>query len=490
MPAPQYDAIVVGSGISGGWAAKELTEKGLRVLLLERGKNVEHVKDYVNATKGPWEYPHRGGRTYDMVRRYPVLSRDFPLNEKNLDWWASDQDSPYSEVKRFDWYRGYQVGGRSLMWGRCSFRLSDIDFEANAREGIGTDWPIRYADIETWYSYVERFAGITGEKLGLPYLPDGEFQKPMELNAGEKFVEAGIERAFPGRHVTIGRCAVLTEPIGERQPCHYCGPCYRGCSTGSYFSSQSSTLPAARKTGKLTLRANSLAHSVIYDETQDRATGVRFVDTSTGETHEVFAKVIFLCASTLGTTRVLLNSKSPRFPNGLGNSSGVVGQYLMDHHFMVGARGEVPGLLDRYYEGNRPNGFYIPRFRNLAGPRSDRLKFSRGYGYQGGAGRGGWSRGIGQPGIGVELKKKLHDPGPWGVGMLAFGEALPVKENRVWLDSHQTDKWGIPLLRISCEWTQNEMAMRQDMKEQAGEMLEAAGVQNVTSWDANQPGDL
>ena len=489
----EFDAIVVGSGISGGWAAKELCEKGLRTLVLERGRNVEHQKDYVTEHKRDYEFPMRQRRITPespLAKDYQIQARTGQFVEAAVHFFQKDSEHPYLEDKPFTWIQGNQVGGRSLIWGRQTYRWSDLDFEANLKDGYGVDWPIRYRDIEPWYSYVERHAGITGEKLGLAHLPDGEFQKPMELNAGEKFLKAGIERAFPGRHLTIGRCAVLTESIGDRQPCHYCGPCYRGCSTGSYFSSQSSTLPAARKTGRLTLRPNSLARSVIYDETRDRATGVRFVDTTTGETHDVFAQVIFLCASTLGTTRVLLNSKSPRFPDGLGNSSGVVGHYLMDHHFMTGARGEIPGLLDRYYEGNRPNGFYIPRFRNLAGPRSDRLKFSRGYGYQGGAGRGGWGRGIGEAGIGVELKKKLHEPGPWGVGMLAFGEAVPVKENRVWLDPQQTDKWGIPLLRISCEWTSNEIAMRRDMKEQAGEMLEAAGVRNVDSWDAYQPGQL
>ena len=489
----EYDAIVVGSGISGGWAAKELCEKGLRTLVLERGRNVEHQKDYVTEHKRDYQFPMRQRRIppeSPLATDYPIQARTGQFVEAAVHFFQKDTDHPYIEEKPFTWIQGNQVGGRSLIWGRQTYRWSDLDFEANLKDGHGVDWPIRYSDIAPWYSYVERFAGISGERLGLPHLPDGEFQAPMELNAGEKFVKAGIERTFPGRRLTIGRCAVLTERIGDRLPCHYCGPCYRGCSTGSYFSSQSSTLPAAAKTGKLTLRPNSLAQSVLYDESRNRATGVRFVDTTTGETHEAYARVIFLCASTLGTTRLLLNSKSSRFSNGLGNSSGVIGHYLMDHHFMVGGGGEIPGLLDRYYEGNRPNGFYIPRFRNLRGPRSDRLSFVRGYGYQGGAGRGGWGRGIGQPGIGAELKKKLHEPGAWGVGMLGFGEALPVKENRVWLDSERTDKWGIPLLRISCQWTSNELAMRKDMKEQAGEMLEAAGVRNVNTWDANTPGAL
>lgn len=489
----EYDAIVVGSGISGGWAAKELCEKGLRTLVLERGRDVQHGKDYITEHKPRWDFPLRERRILPespQAKDYQVQARTGPFQEAGTHFFVKDSQHPYIEDKPFTWIQGDQVGGRSLLWGRQCYRWSDLDFEANLRDGHGVDWPIRYRDIEPWYSYVERHVGVSGEKLGLPYVPDGEFQPPMELNAGEKFVKTGIERKYPGRHVTIGRAAVLTQAIGDRQPCHYCGPCFRGCSTGSYFSSQSSTLPAARKTGKLTLRPHSLAHSVVYDEAKDRATGVRFVDTQTGEMHEVNARVIFLCASTLGTTRVLLNSKSPRFSEGLGNSSGVVGHYLMDHHFIVGAGGKVPGLLDRYYEGNRPNGFYIPRFRNLEGPGSDGLKFVRGYGYQGGAGREGWGRGAGEPGIGVEFKKRLHDPGQWQTGMTGFGECLPYERNRAWLDAEKTDQWGIPLLRIDCDWGANEVAMRKDMRDQAAEMLEAAGCTDVNSWDGYKPGEL
>ena len=488
----EYDAIVVGSGISGGWAAKELTEKGLRTLVLERGRPVEHIKDYVTEHVPDYNFRLRQRRiTPDspLAQDYQVQARTGQFVEAATHFFVKDTQHPYLEDKPFTWIQGDQVGGRSLIWGRQTYRWSDLDFEANLRDGHGVDWPIRYKDIEPWYSYVERHAGVSGEKLGLPYLPDGEFQKPMDLNAGEKWVKAGIEREFPGRHVTIGRAAVLTEPIGDRQPCHFCGPCYRGCRTGSYFSSQSSTLPAAQKTGKLTLRPHSLTREVIYDPKSNRATGVRFVDTQTGETHEAYARVVFLCASTLGTTRILLNSRSDRFPNGLGNSSGVVGQYLMDHHFIVGANGDVPGLLDHYYEGNRPNGFYIPRFRNLASASSDNLSFTRGYGYQGGAGRMNWGRGTWQPGIGAELKQRLHDAGPWTVSMTAFGECLPRKENRAWLDS-KTDEWGIPILRIDCSWGPNELAMREDMRVQATQMLVAAGCGNVESYDGNKPGEL
>jgi choline dehydrogenase-like flavoprotein len=370
----EYDAIVVGSGISGGWAAKELTEKGLRTLVLERGRNVEHQTGYITEHVPPWEMPHRNRTVTPFL--YPeqaVQIRGNTVNEGNRHFYQNDQKYPYLESAPFTWVQGDQVGGRSLIWGRQCYRWSDLDFEANLKDGHGIDWPIRYADIAPWYSYVERFAGISGEKLGLPHLPDGEFQAPMEMNAGEKFVKAGIERAYPGRYVTIGRSAVLTEPLGDRLPCHFCGECSRGCSTSSYFASQAVTLPAAQRTGNLTLRPHSLAYSIIMDEQRNRARGVRFVDTTTGELHEVHARVIFLCASALGSTRVLLNSRSAEHPNGLGGNSGALGRYLMDHHFRVGARGEIPGLRDSYFVGRRPNGVYIPRFRNLQGPASDNL---------------------------------------------------------------------------------------------------------------------
>jgi len=487
----EFDAVVVGSGISGGWAAKELCEKGLKTLVLERGRDVEHQKDYTTEHKPAWEFPLRERRILPenpQAKDYQVQARTDPFREAGVHFFVKDSEHPYVEEKPFTWIQGDQVGGRSLIWGRQCYRWSDLDFEANLRDGHGVDWPIRYKDIAPWYSYVERHVGVSGERLGLPQLPDGEFQPPMEMNAGEKFVKTGIERAFPGRNFTIGRTAVLTRPIGDRLPCHYCGPCFRGCSTGSYFSSQSSTLPAARKTGNLTIRPHSLAHSVIFDEARNRAAGVRYVDTETGEMHDVYARVVFLCASTLGSTRVLLNSRSTRFPDGLGNSSGAVGHYLMDHHFRIGAEGEVPGLLDRYYQGNRPNGIYVPRFRNLKGPGSDNLKFVRGYGYQGGAGRGNWSRGAQEAGIGVALKRRLHDAGAWRFGMTGFAECLPRKENQATLDPGRTDKWGIPLLRISCSWGPNELAMREDIRAQAAEMLEKAGCQNVRSWDENKEG--
>lgn len=383
MQETNYDAIVVGSGISGGWAAKELTEKGLRVLLLERGRNVEHIKDYVNATKPPWAYPHRGGRTQAMEEMYPVLKRDYPLNEKNLSFWASDKDSPYTEVRRFDWYRGYQVGGRSLMWGRHSYRWSDFDFEANTREGIAIDWPIRYADLAPWYDHVERHAGISGSAEGMPQLPDGKFQPPIPLNCGEELIAGRLTRLFDGRRRVIpGRVANLTQPLPGRGACQYRNACWLGCPYGAYFSTQSSTLPAAAKTGRLTLKPFAIASEVIYDRDKQRATGVRVLDALTDQTTDYTARIIFLCASTLNTTWLLMRSATNVWPGGLGSSSGVLGHNLMDHHFRAGAEGRLEGmgLEEKYYNGRRPTGFFIPRYRNLFG---DKRPYLRGFGYQG-----------------------------------------------------------------------------------------------------------
>jgi choline dehydrogenase-like flavoprotein len=482
LQAPGYDAIVVGSGISGGWAAKELTERGLRVLLLERGKNVEHIKDYVNATKAPWEYPHRGGRTRSMIERYPVLSRDFPLNEKNLDWWASDEDSPYTEVKRFDWYRGYQVGGRSLMWGRCSFRLSDIDFEANVREGIGTDWPIRYAEIAPWYDHVERFAGIAGSKERLPQLPDGEFQPPMPLNCAEQLVADRLAARFRGsRRLISSRTANLSQPLPGRGACQYRDACWLGCPYGAYFSTQSSTLPAAVKTGRLTLRPFSIVSEVLYDRNRGRATGVRVLDAITNETTDYTAKVVFLCASALNSTWILLRSATDVWPGGLGSSSGELGHNLMDHHFRIGAGGSLEGLDDKYYYGRRPTGFYIPRYRNLFG---DKRNYLRGFGYQGSADRDGWGRAVAELGVGGAYKDMLSQPGQWSVGATAFGEMLPNHENKVGLDETKKDKWGLSVLKIDCATGENERLMRVDMANDMAEMLEQTGVKNVSTYDA------
>jgi choline dehydrogenase-like flavoprotein len=485
----EYDAIVVGSGVSGGWAAKELTEKGLKTLVLDRGRHVEHGKSYTTEHVPPWDMPHRNRRVTPL--QYPdqaVQIRGNTVDEGNRHFYQSDKQFPYKETAPFTWVQGGTIGGKSLLWGRQVYRWSDLDFEANLKDGHGVDWPIRYADIAPWYSYVERFVGVSGEKLGLPQLPDGEFQPPMEMNAGEKFVKTGVERAFPGRNITSGRVAVLTQAVGDRLPCHYCGECSRGCSTGSYFSSLSSTLPAAEKTGNLTIRPNALAHSLIFDEGTKKVTGVRFVDTETRDVQEVYARVVFLCASTLGSTRVLLNSRTADHPDGLGGNSGALGHNLMDHHFRVGARGDVPGLMEHYYEGRRPNGIYIPRFRNLKGPSSDNLGFLRGYGYQGSASRSGWSRGAGMEELGTELKQALHDAGPWGFNIGSWGECLPNPQNTALL-SEEKDPYGIPQLVVNCKWGPNEMAMRKDMAAQAAAMLEAAGCENVRTFDENKDGE-
>ena len=481
MQSQSYDAIVVGSGISGGWAAKELTEKGLRVLLLERGKNVEHIKDYVNATKAPWDYPHRGGRTKALERVYPVLKRDYPLNEKNLDWWASDQDSPYTEVKRFDWYRGYHVGGRSLMWGRQSYRWSDFDFEANVRDGIAVDWPIRYADIAPWYDYVERHAGISGSREGLPQLPDGQFQPPMPLNCGEEIVAKRLARQFRGRRRIIpGRTANLTQALPGRSPCMYRNACWLGCPYGAYFSTQSSTLPAAVATGRLTLKPFSIVTEVLYDRDTKRATGVRVLDAVTEQTTDYTARVVFLCASALNSTWLLMRSATDVWPEGLGSSSGVLGRNLMDHHFRCGADGKLEGLEDKYTYGRRPTGFYIPRYRNLFG---DKREYLRGFGYQGSASRQGWSRAVAELGVGGAFKDAMAQPGRWTIGATAFGEMVPNPANRVTLDAAKKDKWGLPVLSIDCATGENERLMRLDMKNDMAEMLEATGVKDVKTFD-------
>jgi len=476
-----YDAIVVGSGISGGWAAKELTEKGLNVLMLERGKNIEHIKDYINAQKGPWEYPHRGGRTKAMEADYPVLKRDYPLNEKNLDWWASDKDSPYTEVKRFDWYRGYHVGGRSLMWGRCSFRWSDFDFEANSKEGVGTDWPIRYADIAPWYSHAEQFAGISGSIEHMPQLPDGEFQPPMPLNCAEEMVATRIGKHFDGKRRWIpARTANLTQPLPGRSACQYRDACWLGCPYGAYFSTQSATLPAAVKTGRLTLKPWSIVNEVLVDKNSKRATGVRVLDGLSMQSTDYKAKVIFLCASTLNSTWILLRSANDVWPGGLGSSSGELGHNLMDHHFRVGAEGRIEGFDDKDQYGRKPNSIYIPRYRNLFGEKRDYL---RGFGYEGSANRQGWSRAVAEMGVGGGFKDAAAEPGAWSVGGSAFGEMLPNHANVVTLDETKKDKWGLPVLKIDCATGENEHRMRKDMANDMAEMLDAAGVKDVHTYD-------
>ncbi|NYT75200.1 GMC family oxidoreductase [Halomonas sp. QX-2] len=479
MPDNHYDAIVVGSGISGGWAAKELTEKGLKVLLLERGRNIEHVKDYHNAHKEAWDYPHRNEPTQEMIAKYPVLKRDYPLNEATLGMWADEQANPYVEEKRFDWFRGYHVGGRSLLWGRQSYRLSAMDFEANQREGIAIDWPIRYEDIAPWYDYVERFAGIAGTQEGLDILPDGEFLPPIPLNCVEKDAAKRIKEVFGGqRHLIHSRVANITQPKPEqnRVNCQYRNKCWLGCPYGAYFSTQSATLPAAVATGNLTLRPFSIVSQVLYDKDRQRARGVEVIDAETHEVHEYTADVIFLNASTFNTTWILMNSATDVWEGGLGSSSGELGHNVMDHHFRCGASGDVEGYLDKYYFGRRPAGFYIPRFRNVG---DEQRSYVRGFGYQGAASREGWDREIAELNIGADLKQALSQPGGWTIGMTGFGEMLPDHDNRISLDHSVRDKWGLPVLSINVELKQNERDMRRDMVQDAVDLLEAAGVKNV-----------
>lgn len=485
----RYDAIVVGSGMTGGWAAKELTERGLQTLLLEAGRSMDPAKDYLEH-RPVYEFKFRGlgDRRHEKERQF-IQSKAGPFEEETSHFFVDDVDNPYTfpEDKPFYWIRGRHLGGRSIMWGRQSYRLSDLDFEANAREGMAVDWPIRYRDIAPWYDYVEDFIGISGQALGLSQLPDSKFLPPMPLNCAEVVVKEAIARHWPGERVlTIGRTAILTADHRGRAACHYCGPCWRGCSTHSYFNSLHVTLPAARATRRLTIRPHSVVHSVVYDERRDRATGVRVIDANTREQLEFSARVIFLCASALESTRILLNSKTPRFPTGLANTSGELGRNLMDHTMGGGARGTITGMEDRTVFGRRPNGIYVPRFRNVAARHPD---FVRGYGFQGGGGRAGWGRGAAEPGFGAELKQRLREPGPWTFTFYGFGECLPQSTNTIELDAAETDAWGIPTLRINCRWGENERKMLQDMATTAAEMLEAAGASGIETFvEDNPPG--
>jgi choline dehydrogenase-like flavoprotein len=477
-----YDAIVIGSGISGGWAAKELCEKGLKTLVLERGRIVRHVLDYPTANNDPWDLDLRGALSAEDRADHAIGLRAGFVGENNKHFYANDRENPYTEVKPFLWVRAHQMGGRSLLWGKQTYRWSDLDFEANAKDGHGVDWPIRYRDIESWYTYVEKFAGISGEALGLPQLPDSHFLPPMELNCVEKHVKARIESDFPGRHLIIGRCAHLTEPLNGRGKCQYRNRCDRGCPYGAYFSSNAVTLPAAHETGNLTIRPYSIVQSIIYDEEKGRATGVRLIDAETNEVLEYYARIIFCNASTLSTTQILLNSTSSRFPNGLGNDSGELGHNLMDHTYRIGAMGKVPGFEDRFYKGRRPNGIYIPRYVNVdEDSRSD--EFVRGFGFQGGGGRASWSAGANQPDFGGDFKDGLMQPGPWEFFITGFAECLPYHENKVYLSDEQLDKWGQPTLAIDAEWGENELALNRRIRRDAREMLERAGLEEIIDFD-------
>ncbi len=480
-----YDAIVVGTGISGGWAAKELTEKGLKTLVLERGRMVKHPDDYPTATKDPWQLPNADRPTQEILKnQFKQARTGYTIRPSTSHWFVNDLENPYTETNRFDWMRGYHVGGRSITWGRQSYRLSDLDFEANAKEGIAVDWPVRYRDIAPWYDYVESFIGVSGQAEGLPQLPDGKFLPAMEMNCVEQHFKKSIKERF-NRVMTIGRTAHLTGPLGHdksphRGTCQFRNLCSRGCPYGAYFSANSSTIPAAASTGNMTLRPNSVVYEIIYDEQKGKATGVRVLDAETGAQEDFFARVIFLCASTFGSTFIMMNSVSSRFSNGFGNDSGELGHNIMDHHLQAGASSRVDGFEDMYYTGRRANGIYIPRFRNIG--KNDR-DYIRGFGYQGGASRQGWSALVKEMSIGEQLKEEVASPGGWTMGINGFGETLPYHENYVKLNRDLKDKHGLPTLTFDAVLRENELKMRKDMTNDAAEMLEAAGFKNISPYD-------
>ena len=476
-PNNTYDAIIVGSGISGGWAAKELCEKGLKVLLLDRGRNVVHG-DYPTATKAPWEFTHRLHLSEEDKRKNFVQSRHYSLREDNKHFYINDQQNPYEETKRFDWIRGDVVGGRSLLWARACYRWSDLDFEANLKDGHGIDWPIRYKDIAPWYDYVETFIGVSGNADGIPQLPDGKYMPPFEMNCAEIFFKQKVEEKFADRKVIMGRTANLTKPVQGRGQCQARDLCHRGCPYGAYFSTNASTIPAAYATGKLTVRPYSIVNKIIYDEQKQRATGVEIIDAESKHDEVFYAKLIFLNASTVATASILLNSTSGRFPNGFGNSSDQVGRNLMDHHKGTDISADIEGFEDSYYFGRRPTGIYIPRFQNISNQNTD---FIRGYYFGGMA-----SRPAGQHDapIGVELKEALTEPGGWKMNMWYAGECLPYPENRVTLNTNKKDQWGRPLVVVNCEFKDNEKAMHNDVAISGREIMEAAGFKNIFVSDS------
>ena len=481
-----YDAIVIGSGISGGWAAKELCEKGLKTLVLERGRMVRHVQDYPTMNNETWDHELRGALTYEEQQKHRIFSEVGWAGKDNAHFLANDQENPYTQIKPFVWMRGHQVGGRSMLWGKQTYRWSDLDFEANAKDGHGVDWPIRYKDLEAWYTYVEKFAGISGEALGLPHLPDSHFLPPMELNCVEKHTKQKIEEGFDGRHLIIGRVAHLTKPLNGRGQCQFRNRCSRGCPYGAYFSSMAVTLPAAEATGNMTLRPHSIVSSIRYDDEKGKATGVRVIDAETKEEIEFYAKIIFVNASALSTTAILMNSTSGRFENGLGNDSGELGHNLMDHTYKVGAMGGIDGFDDHYYSGRRPNGIYIPRYVNLD-EKTKTDKFLRGFGFQGGAGRSGWGSGVNNNEFGADFKDKLFKPGGWGMFITGFAECLPNHKNKISLNHDLKDKWGLSTLAIDAEFKENELAMNEQIKSDAVEMLEKSGFKDILPFDAKSP---
>ena len=479
----EFDAIIVGSGMSGGWAMMELCRLGLKTLVLERGRMIQHGTDYITEHKHPWEVPYRGKVSPSTARQhYPVQSKTYVFSENTRHFFMRDSDHPYVQEEPYTWIQANVVGGRSLMWARQSYRFSPMDFESNLKDEHGVDWPIRYSDISPWYDYVEKTIGVSGQAEGLSQLPDGIFQAPMAMNVIEQMFKNQVETHYPERTVTIGRTATLTEPLGNRAACHYCGPCERGCSTRSYYSTVSVALPRARATGNLTIQADHLVCQVNFDETTGRTTGVDAIDLKNGERKTYHGRMVFLCASSMNTARIMLLSQSRSFPRGIANTSGTLGHYLMDHHYHVGANAVFEGYEDRYYQGNRPNGIYIPRFRNLS-PETRHPDFVRGYGFQGGASRQGWSRGNMMVGFGAEFKHKLRRPGSWKMELAAFGETLPRYDNYCTLDPSVKDSWGLPVLRFHVTRDDNDRAMRKDMMETATEMLEVSGAKEVTPYD-------
>ena len=479
-----YDAIVIGSGISGGWAAKELCEKGLKTLVLERGRIVEHVVDYPTMNLDPWDMELRGGLTPEEQEKHYKNIRSGWVGKDTEHFWADDAANPYTETKPFLWLRGHQMGGRSLLWGKQTYRWSDLDFEANAKDGNGVDWPIRYKDIKPWYTYVEKFAGISGEAMNLPQLPDSHFLPPMEMNCVEKHIKGRIEKEFSDRNMIIGRCAHLTQPHNGRGQCQNRNRCSRGCPYGAYFSSNAVTLPPANASGNLTIRPYSIVQSLIYDEAKEKVTGVRIIDSETNEAIEYSSKIIFVNASTLSTTQILLNSKSSRFENGLGNDSGELGHNLMDHTYRVGAMGKIAGFDDKYYKGRRPNGIYIPRYVNIdENSKSD--KFVRGFGFQGEGFRGGNPANI--ESFGADYKDSILKPGPWEFFITGFAECLPYHDNQVTLNGDVLDKWGQPTLSIDAEFKANEKALNKQIQEDAVEMLQKVGLKDILGFDKEHP---
>ncbi len=472
-----FDAIVIGSGMSGGLAAKELCERGLKTLVLERGRKLEHGADYTDSLE-PWDLPNAGGIPEEVLERdYPIQRQCYAVGSATQHLWVKDSEHHYNtpEDKPFSWIRGYHLGGRSIMWGRQTYRLSEMDLSSNARDGHGTDWPIRYADLAPWYDHVETFIGVSGNNDGLPQLPDGKFLPVMPMTDGEKLFKAAVEKSFPDRKVIMGRCAHLTEPQPHhielgRAPCQYRSLCERGCSYGAYHSSLSSSLPAAQRTGNLTIVTDAIAHSIITDPKSGKATGVRVIDQNTGKATTYEAKVVFLCASTIGSAAVLLNSRSEANPRGLANSSDMVGRNLMDHVYGPGVTGVITGP-ETYHRGRRPNGIYIPRYRNITSDDG----YLRGYGFQGRVMRQGWRANAATPGVGAEFKDHVHKPGPWTVSLAGFGEMLPNPDNRVTLHATKTDKWGIPELVIDCVHGENDKELGRRMLEDARAMALAAG---------------